>query len=67
MKLGDLLSKYQEWRELVWLVNDLVSSAERHKNTPLYVFGLQLVKLIGKLASKPIQLDEVELAEVERI
>jgi len=66
MKLGELLGRYEEWRLIIRLICDMYDASRECKDGSLNTIARQLMLLTGTLASKPVELDPVELAEVER-
>jgi|Deesub1362A_J573_1020465.scaffolds.fasta_scaffold00017_63 hypothetical protein len=57
MKLSDFLRDSPEWKELFRLTVNMMESGEKAKDSGLYMAGLELSQILGRLANREIKED----------
>ena len=66
MKLSELLNRYEEWKHFWRIMLNARRNAELCKDAALTSLLDEMIHHLVQLTGKPVELDPVELAEVEK-
>ncbi|MHA1869057.1 MAG: hypothetical protein ACTSXD_13520 [Candidatus Heimdallarchaeaceae archaeon] len=61
MKLGDIINKEcrETWKDLCDLVLEMLDSAEKTRDSGLYMSALRLTKIIPKIANSKVDISKI--------
>ena len=61
MKLGDIIDEEcgESWKELCDVILDMIETAEKTRDSGLYLSALRLSKIIPKIANSRIDLSKI--------